>query len=158
FKEPTLDQTFAGPPFSVQNFNLKPERNRSFEAGFQQGLFGGRYAFIATYFHNLFLDRIDYAINQTTFVGQYVNVDKSFAQGAELEFQGKITSRLTLNSAYTYTSTQNLEAPLCTPANFCDPVFAPGTPLLRRPKQSGTLLLTYLGHRWGGNLGGSFVG
>ncbi|HKS74024.1 MAG TPA: TonB-dependent receptor, partial [Terriglobales bacterium] len=94
FKEPTLDQTFAGPPFSVENLNLKPERNRSFEAGFQQGLFGGRYVFIATYFNNLFLDRIDYAVNQATFVGQYVNVDQSFAQGAELEFQGRIASRL----------------------------------------------------------------
>jgi len=158
FQEPTLDETFAGPPFSVSNLNLKPERNRSFETGFQQSLFGGRYAFIATYFNNLFLDRIDYAVNQTTFVGQYVNVDKSFAQGAEVELQGKLMSRLTLNSAYVYTSTQNLEAPLCTPANFCDSVFAAGTPLLRRPKHSGSLLLNYLGHRWGGNLGGSFIG
>ena len=158
FKEPTIDQTFAGPPFSVQNLSLKPERNRSFEAGLQQGLFGGKYSFTATYFNNLFFDRIDYATNPVTFVGQYVNVDKSFAQGAEIEFQGKLMSRLTLNSAYTYTSTQNLAAPLCTPANFCDPVFAAGTPLLRRPKQSGSLLLNYLGQRWGGNLGGSFVG
>ena len=158
FKEPNLDQTFAGPPFSVPNPGLKPERARSFEAGVQQGLWSGKYSLIATYFNNLFFDRIDYALNQTTFVGQYVNVDKSFAQGAELEFQGKLTSRMTLNSAYTYTSTQNLEAPLCTPANFCDPILAAGTPLLRRPKHSGTLLLTYLGHRWGGNLGGSFVG
>lgn len=158
FKEPTIDQTFAGPPFSVPNLNLKPERNRSFEAGLQQGFFGGKYSFVATYFNNLFLDRIDYATNPVTFIGQYVNVDKSFAQGAEVEFQGKLMSRLTLNSAYTYTSTQNLEAPLCTPANFCDPIFAAGTPLLRRPKQSGTLLLNYLGHRWGGNLGSSFVG
>ncbi len=158
FKEPTLDQTFAGPPFSVANLNLKPERNRSFEAGIQQGLWGGKYSFIATYYNNLFSDRIDYATNPITFVGQYVNVDKSFAQGAELEFQGKLMSRLTLNSAYTYTSTQNLEAPLCTPANFCDPIFAAGTALLRRPKHSGSLLLTYLGQRWGGSLGGSFVG
>ena len=158
FKEPTIDQTFAGPPFSVQNLNLKPERNRSFEAGVQQGLFGGKYSFIATYFHNLFLDRIDYATDPVTFVGQFVNVDKSFAQGAEIEFQGKLMSRITLNSAYTYTSTQNLAAPLCTPANFCDPVFAAGTPLLRRPKHSGSVLLNYLGNRWGGNLGGSFVG
>ena len=158
FKEPTIDQTFAGPPFSVQNLNLKPERNRSFEAGLQQSLFGGKYSFIATYFNNLFLDRIDYATNPMTFIGQYVNVDKSFAQGAEIEFQGKLMPRLTLNSAYTYTSTQNLAAPLCTPANFCDPVFAAGTPLLRRPKHSGTVLLNYLGQRWGGNLGGSFVG
>jgi outer membrane cobalamin receptor len=158
FKEPTLDQTFAGPPFSVPNLNLRPERNRSFEAGIQQGLWQGKYSFIATYFNNLFHDRIDYATDPVTFVGQYVNVDKSFSQGAELEFQGKLMSRLTLNSAYTYTSTQNLEAPLCTPANFCDPVFAAGTPLLRRPKHSGSLLLNYLGHRWGGNLGGSFIG
>jgi vitamin B12 transporter len=142
----------------VQNLSLKPERNRSFEAGIQQGLWQGRYSFIATYFNNLFLDRIDYGTNPMTFIGQYVNVDKSFAQGAELEFQGKLMSRLTLNSAYTYTSTQNLDAPLCTPANFCDPIFAAGTPLLRRPKHSGTVLFTYLGHRWGGNLGGSFVG
>ena len=69
-------------------------------------------------FRNLFHDRIDYATNPMTFVGQYVNVDESIAHGAELEFQGKLMSRLTLNSAYTYTSTQNLEAPLCTPANF----------------------------------------
>lgn len=158
FKEPTLDQTFAGPPFSVQNLALKPERNRSFEAGIQQSLWRGKYSFIATYFHNLFLDRIDYGINPSTFIGQFVNVDKSFAQGAELEFQGKILPRLTLNSAYTYTSTQNLQAPLCTPANFCDPIFAAGTPLLRRPKHSGTVLFTYLGNRWGSNLGGSFVG
>ncbi len=33
-----------------------------------------------------------------------------------------------------------------------------GQPLLRRPKHSGSLLLSYLGRRWGGNLGGSFVG
>ena len=159
FQEPTLDETFAGRPFSVPNLNLKPERNRSFETGFQQSLFGGRYALIASYFNNLFLDRIDYGPDPKNLtVGQFVNVDKSFAQGAEIEFQGKLMSRLTLNSAYAYTSTQNLEAPLCTPANFCAPIFAAGTPLLRRPKQSGTLLLNYLGNRWGGNLGGSFVG
>ena len=33
-----------------------------------------------------------------------------------------------------------------------------GQSILRRPKHSGSLLLTYLGKRWGGNLGGSFVG
>jgi outer membrane receptor protein involved in Fe transport len=31
-------------------------------------------------------------------------------------------------------------------------------PLLRRPKHSATVLLSYLGRRWGANLGGSFVG
>jgi outer membrane receptor protein involved in Fe transport len=33
-----------------------------------------------------------------------------------------------------------------------------GNPLRRRPKHSGNILLTYVGSRWGANLGGSFVG
>jgi vitamin B12 transporter len=159
FKEPRLEETFAGPPFSVPNTTLKPERNRAFEAGIQQNFLEGRYALNATYFNNLFHDRIDYASNPVTFVGQYVNVDKSFAQGAEVQFQGRLRSRVAFSSAYTYTSTQILAAPLCTPANFCDPaVLGEGRPLLRRPKHSATTLLSYLGTRWGGNLGGSFVG
>jgi vitamin B12 transporter len=159
FKEPRLEETFAGPPYSVPNTALKPERNRAFEAGILQNLFRNKYAFTATYFNNLYYDRIDYATNPETFIGQYVNVDKSFAQGAEVEFQGKILPKLFLNTAYTYTSTEILQAPVCTSANFCDPtVLGAGQPLLRRPKHSATTLLTYLGRRWGANLGGSFVG
>lgn len=159
FKEPRLEETFAGPPYSIQNTALKPERARTFEVGIQQSLWGGKYAFNATYFHNLFYDRIDYAIvDPTTFVGQYVNVDKSFAQGAEVEFQGKIRSRVSWNTTYTYTSTEILAAPLCIPANFCDPLLATGMPLLRRPKHSATTLISYLGNRWGANVGGSLVG
>jgi vitamin B12 transporter len=158
FKEPGLEQTFAGPPFFVANPGLKPERNRGFDAGIQQNFFG-KYSVTATYFNNLFHDQIEFGVaDPQTGVGQFFNVNKSFAQGAELEVQGKIRSRLLLSTAYTYTSTKILEAPLCTPANFCDPVFDPGNPFLRRPKHSGTLLLTYLGNRWGANLGGSFVG
>jgi vitamin B12 transporter len=158
FKEPRLEETFAGPPYSNPNPGLKPERTRNFEAGIQQSFLAGKYAINATYFHNVFYDRIDYSIDPTTFIGQYVNVDKSFAQGAEVEFQAKIRSKLSLNTAYTYTATEILEAPLCTPANFCDPLLAAGQPLLRRPKHSATTLLSYLGTRWGANLGGSFVG
>jgi outer membrane receptor protein involved in Fe transport len=159
FKEPGLDQTFAGPPFFVANPALKPERTRAFEAGIQQNFRGSRYALTATYFNNLFHDQIEFGTaDPVTFLGQYFNVNRSFAQGAEVELQANLHSRLSLNTSYTYTSTQILEAPLCTPANFCDPVFDTGNPFLRRPKHSGSLLLTYMGKRWGGNLGGSFVG
>ncbi|HXM59969.1 MAG TPA: TonB-dependent receptor [Terriglobales bacterium] len=159
FKEPRLEETFAGPPYSIPNPGLKPERNRAFEAGILQNLFGTKYAFTATYFNNLFYDRIDYGTNPVTFIGQYVNVDKSFAQGAEVEFQGQILPKLFLNTAYTYTSTEILAAPVCTLANSCDPtVLGVGEPLLRRPKHSATTMLNYLGRRWGANLGGSFVG
>jgi vitamin B12 transporter len=157
-KEPRLEESFASGPFTVPNPNLRPETNRAFEAGFQQGLFGGRYALTATYYNNLFRDQIEFASSPTTFIGQYVNVNEAFAHGVEVEVQGKILSRLSLNTAYTYTSTQILQAPLCTAANFCDPLLATGQPFIRRPKNSATALLTCLGRRWGGNLGGSFVG
>ncbi len=159
FKEPGLDQTFAGPPFFVANPTLQPERSRAFETGIQQNFLGSRYALTATYFNNLFHDQIEFGtVNPVTFVGQYFNVNKSFAQGAEVELQANLRPWLSLNTSYTYTSTQILQAPLCTPANFCDPVDAAGQPFLRRPKHSASLLLTYLGRRWGANLGGSFVG
>ncbi len=157
FMEPALYQIADGPPYYVPNPGLLPERTRSFEAGIQQNLFAGRWVFNATYFNNLFHDQIEFADNDEG-VGQFYNVERSLAHGAELQLQGKISRRVLLNASYTNLSTQYLEAPLCTPANFCDPVFETGNPLLRRPKHSATSLLSYLGKRWGGNLGASFVG
>ncbi|MFZ0320601.1 MAG: TonB-dependent receptor [Candidatus Sulfotelmatobacter sp.] len=154
FKEPRLEETFAGPPYSVPNTGLKAERVRAFEAGIQQNLFRGKYVFNATYFNNLFHDQINYeTVNFTTFVGEYFNVDQAFAQGAEVELQAKLRSRLLLSTAYTYTSTEILSDPAP-----IDSQYNPGQPLLRRPKHSATTLLSYLGSRWGANLSGSFVG
>ena len=154
FKEPRLEETFAGPPYTLPNLSLKPERVRAFEAGLQQLLIGGKFEFNATYFNNLFHDQINYVtVNPVTFVGEYVNVNQAFAHGAELDFRAKLRSRLLLDAAYTYTSSQYLDNPAP-----IDPTYNPGQPLLRRPKHSGTILLSYLASRWGGNLGTSFVG
>lgn len=159
-KEPTFEQSFgySGLFPADPNPNLKAEENRSYEAGFEQALFAGRYGFSAVYYNNQFRNQIEFTTNPADFNGYYLNLNRSFAQGAELEFKGSITSHLQVDSAYNYTSTQILDAPLCTPANFCNPVYFAGQPLLRRPKHSGSLLLNYLGNRWGGNLAGSFVG
>ena len=154
FKDPRLEETFAGPPFSLPNPGLKPERVRAFEAGVQQDVLHGKYVFNATYFNNLFHDQINYeTVNPVTFVGEYFNVNEAFAQGAEIELQAKLRTRLRLSTAYTYTSTQILEDPAP-----IDSLYNPGQPLLRRPKHSATTLLSYLGNRWGANLSGSFVG
>ena len=159
FKEPRLEETFAGPPTAVPNPGLKPERSRSFQAGIQQSLLSQRAAVRAVYFNNQFHDQIAFPFDPNTFVGEYVNINKSFAHGAELEINGRIRSRLSATAAYTYTSTQILEAPACSPAQFCDTsIFGEGKPLLRRPKHSATLVFNYLGTRWGANVSGSFVG
>ncbi|HMB83675.1 MAG TPA: TonB-dependent receptor [Terriglobales bacterium] len=154
-KEPRFEeQLVSDPPTELANPNLKPEENRAFEAGFEQGFFGGRYQLSGVYFNSLFRNQIDFAIiNPNTFAGQYENINRSMAHGAELQLAARLTSRLSLTSAYVYTSSQILVQP-----SAFDSLHQPGQPLLRRPKHSGSMLLTYLGSRWGANLGGSFVG
>lgn len=159
FKEPRLEETFAGRPSSTPNPGLRPERSRSFAAGVQQQLFNGKGSVQANYFNNLFRDQIAYPFDPATFIGRYVNINKSLAHGAEFQFDARLRSHLSLTTGYTYTSTQILQAPACTPAQFCDTaIFGTGKPLFRRPKHAASLLLTYLSRRWGGDLGGSFVG
>jgi vitamin B12 transporter len=158
FMEPALYQIFGQAAYGgAPNHGLLPVRTRAFEAGFEQKLFAGRWALNGTYFNNLFHDQIE-AKPLPSGEYQYFNLGQSFAQGAEVELQGKIRSRLSLTTAYTYTSTQILENPQCTSANPCSFPFAPGDPLLRRPKHSATMLLSHLGTRWGANVSGSFVG
>ena len=82
-----------------------------------------------------------------------MNINEAMAHGVETAFRVRLNSRLSLNAAYTYTSSQILKAPLA-----FDPILGPGRPLLRRPKHSATLLLDYVGARWGADLAGSFVG
>jgi vitamin B12 transporter len=153
-KEARFEESFANGPGIVPNPNLKAEENRAFESGIEQSFLAGRYAFSAIYFNNLFRNQIDFAIvDPITFTGEYENIDKSFAHGAEVEFRGRLLPRLSLDAAYNYTSTQILEQPFAFDAQH-----QPGNPLLRRPKHSGSLLLSYLGRRWAASLGGSFVG
>jgi vitamin B12 transporter len=160
-KEPSFAQSFGnGGGFPViPNSDLKPEQVRSFEAGFEQK-FSRNYSFTATYFNGLFRNKIDFNFitgngcpPPTTACGQYVNVNEALAHGAELEFHGRPLAKLSVDGSYTYTSTQILEQPFA-----FDPLLEPGEPLIRRPKHSGSLLLTYLSKRWGANLGGSFIG
>lgn len=157
-KEPKIEESFAGAPFSIPNPDLKAEENHAFEAGVEQSLIAGRFSFSAIYYNNHFINQIDYKCCDESFQGQYININRSMSQGAEVQFTGRITPHLSLDSGYVYTSTKILDAPLCTIDNFCDPLLATGQPLLRRPKHSGNILLNYLGSRWGANLGGSFIG
>ena len=152
-KEPRFEETFGVGGFNiVGNPNLKPETNRSLEAGIEQSIFSNKYALSAVYFNNQFRNRIDFNFDSTTFEGQYVNVNKSFAQGAEIDLQGRPTQRVQFQGAYVYTSGQILAAP------FATGPLAAGMPLLRRPRHSGNFLISYTQPRFGGTLGGTFLG
>ena len=160
-KAPSFEQSFGitGTFPTLPNPNLKAEENHAVEAGFDQSLLGDRLSLTAVYYRNNFRNQIEYQYNSLDFTSQYVNFNKSFAQGAEVELRGQIINHLLLTAAYTYTSTQILKAPPCDPLNGCDPrIYGEGAPLLRRPKQAGTLLLTYTKPRWGATLGVVAVG
>lgn len=152
-KAPALDQAFAT-SFNVANLDLRAEENRSLETGVLQSLFQGKYTASVNFFENDFRRQIqECCFDQVTFVGKFVNLNRSVARGVELEGNARFRKRLSLNASYTNLSTKILESP----QSFGDP-FLPGQPLLRRPKHSGSLLFNYLGTKWGGDIGGSFVG
>lgn len=154
-EEPTFAESFGnGGGFpTVPNPFLRPEETRAFRTGLEQRL-GSNYSFSATYFNNLFRNQIDFNFDQQCFCkGQYVNINESLAHGAEVELHARPRSRISVDAAYTYTSTQILKEPLA-----FDPILSAGQPLLRRPKHSATLLASYLGTRWGADLSGNFVG
>ncbi len=158
-KEPSFAESFGnGGSFVTEpNPGLKPEETRAFETGIEQSL-TSRYAFSATYFNNLFRNKVDFnfiGCDPITFVcsGQYINVNEAMAHGAEVELQGRPASRIRTTLSYTYTSTQILNQPFA-----FDPLLMKGQTLLRRPKHSATALVNYLGSRWGADLSSSFVG
>jgi vitamin B12 transporter len=153
-KEPTFAESFGnGGGFpTVPNPFLKPEEARAFDAGFEQR-FRTNYSFSATYFNNLFRNKIDFNFDPCFCKGQYVNINEAMAHGVENAFRARLSSRLSVNAAYTYTSTQILKAPFA-----FDPILSEGRPLLRRPKHSGTLLASYLTSRWGADMEASAVG
>ncbi len=149
-KEPRFEESFgiSGTFPANPNPALLPEENRAFDAGVSQSFLNGRHALVATYFNNRFRQQIQF--NFAT--NQYFNVAKSMAHGAELEWHSRVNAAVALTASYAYTSGQILSNP-----GGSDP-YATGEPLLRRPRHFGSVLLNYSGRRWGGNLGGSFVG
>jgi outer membrane cobalamin receptor len=156
-KEPKFEESFGitGIFRDNPNPNLRPEENRSIEAGLEQLILERRYSVAALYFRNSFRNQIELSTDPATFVGTFINVNRSLAHGAELTFDGRISNRLRLTAGYFYTSTQVLEAPLCQPGEFCD---LRGQALLRRPKHAGNFVVTYARSRWGADLAGTFIG
>lgn len=153
-KEPSFSESFGvGGGFPIlPNPFLRPEETRSLEAGFEQG-FHAHYTLTATYFNNLFRNKIDFNFAPCFCTGQFVNVNEAMAHGVEVAVQARPLPHVELAMAYLYTSTQVLKEPFA-----ADPLLMAGQPLIRRPKHSATTLVTYAGRRWGADLAGSVVG
>ncbi len=132
FKEPTFVEVFST-GYSVGNPALRPERARSWEAGIEQRLVGGRATASATWFDQRFRDLIQYTY-ATSNPGDpnYYNVAAADARGLELELAAVPVAPVSLRLSYSWLRTSAADS------GFDGAVFAPGRRLLRRPTHSAT--------------------
>jgi vitamin B12 transporter len=87
----------------LANPDLRPEKSRGWDAGFDQELFDGMVTVSATYFHNRFTDLFEWkTANFFTYEGMTVNVGRATTQGAELAITGKINDFFDVRLDYTY--------------------------------------------------------
>jgi vitamin B12 transporter len=101
FKAPSLSQVYEP---SYGNRQLRPERSKGWELGFEQALPGGDITFGSTAFRNQITQLISNA-NTAPFAG--INIGKARTQGLENVFSWQAMPALALNASYTYTISQD---------------------------------------------------
>ena len=153
-KEPSFFESFGISFFAQGNPDLQPERSRTFDAGVEQRLLGGRLRAQATAFHHEYLDQIAFqVVDFETFQGTYVNLGRSRARGVEIALEAAPADGVTLGAQYTLN-----DGVVRTSTSDFDPVFAEGEALLRRPRHQGALHAHARRGRFGGGASLTLVG
>jgi vitamin B12 transporter len=138
FKEPTFTQNYAK-GYVTGNPALHPEESRSWEAGLEQALLGGRLTLAGTYFDQRFREMIQYrGTPPTPTASNYYNIARADAAGLELEARLEPLAGLTLAAGYTHLNTRVRQ-----PGTDPDPGFLEGERLIRRPTHAASLGIAY---------------
>ncbi|HVP00079.1 MAG TPA: TonB-dependent receptor [Bryobacteraceae bacterium] len=146
-KEPSLIENFAREGYYVGNPSLKPETTQSYEAGLSREWLARRLRTELSLFRNSFHNLIEY--NSGVYPGTWINVDQSWARGAEASASLRITRSVAARGAYTRLNTRITNS--ITPGEI-------GQELLRRPRNSGSVSLELTPKRWTIIAGARFVG
>lgn len=154
--EPRFDQTYGLDGCFPGNPNLLPERSWTLHAGVEQKFASDRVRFTADYFESRFRDIISFQLNPVTFCGTFFNTNLARARGVNFSSEARLARWLSAAANYTYQSTRTLSAP-SDPLNI-DPNYLVGSPLLRRPANSGNVMLNASFRRMNWNLNGYFTG
>lgn len=132
--------------FTAGNPALSPERARNFELGVTQEVLGGWLSLGATYFDQRFAELIEYVPGgPPDFVGTYANLRGATSDGFELELKTAQRRGWAARASLTL-----LEAVVSELGAGYQGDASVGDELLRRPRRSGSLSLT-----WAGKEGGS---
>ena len=133
FKEPSFFENYAT-GYVVGNPALQPERSTSWDAGLEQGLWGGRLVASATWFAERFRNLIQFTFAPPTPTSpNYYNVAAASASGLELEARASFGAGFEVTAGYTYTHTEADDS------GYDGAAFAQGQRLLRRPTSAATL-------------------
>lgn len=138
-KAPSFLETNSLNPFFLGNAALLPEKNISWEVGFDQWLWKDRVQGGLTYFENHFTDMIQYVQTGWT-TGSFFNIAAARTKGFELYLQAKPFKGFTARTAYTYLT----ELKVLDDGGLVNINIVTGQNLLRRPRQSWNFDLNYV--------------
>lgn len=136
FRAPSLNELYY-PGYG--NPNLSPERTTGWDCGVRQELRQGSASFEVAYFHNEYRNMISY--NPVTFLAD--NIGKALSDGAECTATFRPLAPIEIEGFYAFTRTEDLET---------------GKELLRRPRHSGGLSVSYHGGSIDAALSAALVG
>jgi vitamin B12 transporter len=156
-KEPALEQSFGSDPCYPGNPNLKPEQSQTINATVDQFLASDRARVSLTFFANRYTDIISFAPNpqpNPNYCGTYFNTDLARARGLNLSTELRLKRWFTIEGYYTYDATRVLK----TDNPPSDPAYSPGEPLLRRPANSGSVIVNVYYAKVNWNFIGYFSG
>ncbi len=155
-KEPSLDESYGTDPCYPGNPNLRPEQSSSTHAGVDQFFDGDRISVSLDGFYNRFHNMISFGettIPGCSYAGTYFNTDLAQAGGTNLKVEAKAARWLRIGAGYAYDDSLVIRAP-----NATDPATIPGNRLLRRPLNSGSLIVNTAYRQWNLNLVGYYSG
>ncbi len=181
-EQSSLVALLKGVPGAPTVAPIGPERSRNFDAGVEQGLWGGHARFRVSYFNNHFSDLIEYvsknvlpqlgvptAVAAATQYGANVNSQSFLAEGVETSVEAAVVRDVHVSASYTYLDarvTKSFSSASLAPA--INAAF-PGIPIgqyvalvgqrpFRRPANSGAVMVSYAHGPVRVAVSGSFVG
>ncbi len=141
----------------TNNPALKPEHSLSYEFGVEQRLAGDKIALDATWFHNRYKDLIVSLGGSLAKLSQYStdNLNNARTEGVETSVRVRPARWLSATGSYTWLQAQVLGL---NGTGLAQSYYTPGQLLARRPRQSGSMVITAHKGRFDVNLTGYFRG
>ncbi len=142
----------------TNNPQLKPERTETFDAGVEHRLFGNRVSLDATLFYNRYYDLIVALGGSLAHLSTYesANLANSRAEGGEFSIRVRPKRWISLVGSYTLTASEILS--LNGSTGLAQNYFQVGEPILRIPRNSGTMVIMFTRGRISADITGYFRG